>query len=849
MLRHRIVLALLAVSAPGVVGAQANPVTRGSVTLAPGPQFTTTSWVRWLATPLFGSRNRSLWNTPITLPELDVGATGGGLRLVGHGASRDSGIVFLGGADGSRWTFVPLARQIPRLVQDAVLPAQIRNPMVADLTSARNPAGPLVAAALAAAAGVPNQAAWLVVLPAGTGFVPDSTGVAGRAGYLLWDEPVAQPDSTGPVAAGTVITSRALLHRLLTYPEEHVDAVAVLRASLFNVLVGNLDPRFLDWRWQAEPRDGGVTWRLLGSFRETALANYDGTVAKIGRPLQPDLVSFGTRYPHGLTGYPDQASAYRFLLGGLERTTWDSVAALLQANLTDSAITTAVATMPAAYQSAKGEDLVRILRERRERLPEAVERMYRSVRREAELHGTTNTDAVRLAWSHPDTLTVELGAERIEYVAGETKTLTLFLCAGRDTLRLHSAPSRGPAVRIVPGSGAVLQVEGTPPDGEVAVYGRRGTDTIVPAAALPFHQATVADRLRLLESSGAIRTEGGTGVHPTTWFEISSGIGVAVGGGVVRTDWRGEARPYRSRQTLRAAYGTDANSFAVEYLGDFRWAGSPLQLDVTVAASRIGAVYFYGFGNDTPGDSASSYYRAGREWYGAQAKVVYPVSEAVEIAGGLQVARVNTPMDSSLFIGVDQPYGTPGFGEAGLLGELSFDTRDVRGAPRRGAFATLTGRWYPFIVDGTDAFGSVTGSVAVYHALAWWPRMTVAARVAATATFGDVPYFQAAFIGGSRTVRGLPQGRYEGNQAVYGNLDLRLRVSRVQFVLPWDFGVLGLADVGRVFVTGESSSTWHPSYGGGVWVAVLDGSFVANLSVAGGGGQGTFLMAQGGFAF
>jgi hemolysin activation/secretion protein len=127
--------------------------------------------------------------------------------------------------------------------------------------------------------------------------------------------------------------------------------------------------------------------------------------------------------------------------------------------------------------------------------------------------------------------------------------------------------------------------------------------------------------------------------------------------------------------------------------------------------------------------------------------------------------------------------------------------------------------------------------------------MTVAARVSGTHTEGNVPYFEAAFIGGGRTVRGLPMGRYEGNQAVFGNLDLRLRVSRVTFVLPWDFGVLGLADVGRVFVDGEQSDTWHPSFGGGLWVALLDRSLAASINVAGGAGQGTFINAGGGFTF
>lgn len=841
-------LLLFASLLPAPLAAQGTPVTRDSVTFVPGPQFTTTSWVRWLATPLFGSRNRALWNTPITLPQLDLSGTAGGLAVAGRGSGRDSGLTLLRGADGSHWTFVPLSRFIPRPVQEAILPADLRDPVLADLTSARNPAGPLVAAALANAAGIPNQAAWLVVLPTGSDFVAD-TAAAARAGYLLQGDPVAVPDSTGEAMEGEVITSPALLRRLLASPRERVDATSVLQAALFDALVGNLDPQFLTWRWQAVRGADGTTWRLLGSFRETALANYNGIVANVARPLQPDLVSFGPRYPHALAGFPNQASVYRFLLGATDRAAWDSAAAALQARLTDSVLASAVEAMPAPYVAHDGERLIRILRQRRDRLPEAAARLHASIRKDAELHGTSLGEAVDLDWPHADTLVVGLRGVRTAFPAGETKSVTLFLEAGADTLRLSGTAARAPKVRVVPGPGERLHVEGKVSDAPIRAYRQPGADSLASTGGLPVGHARVADPLQALGMTGRIEAAEGTGVSPTTWFEISSGVGVAFGGGVVRTDWTGDAHPYRSRQTLRAAYGTDAKSVAVEYLGDFRWAGSPLQLEVSAVASGIGAVYFYGFGNDTPGDSTSSYHRAGRDWYGAETKLVVPLSGAVKVAGGLQVARVNTPLDSSLFIGVDQPYGTPEFSEAGLLAEATLDTRDAPGAPGRGAYATLTGQWYPLVGSSTGAFGTVTGTVAAYHALGWWPRMTVAARLAGTATFGDVPYFQAASIGGSRSVRGLPQGRYEGNQAVYGNLDLRFRLSRVQFVLPWDIGLLALGDVGRVFVTGESSNTWHPSYGGGVWVAVLDRSFVANLSVAGGGGQGTFLMAQGGFAF
>ncbi|TFG45025.1 MAG: hypothetical protein E4H41_06160 [Gemmatimonadales bacterium] len=840
-------LVVLALSA-SIAAAQVAPVTRDSITLAPGPQFSTTSWVRWLATPIFGSRYRKLWRTPITLPILDLQATHGGLRLAGTGQGSQAGLAFMQASDGSQWTFWPLDRVDPRDTSN-VIPGNISRGLIADFTSGRNPAGPLVAAALAEAAGVPNATGWLVVLPNDSSLSMHGTSYAGKPGYLVQRDPSARGDSTGPVHPGDVISSMVLLHRILNYPAEQVDAEATLQALLFNVYVSNLNPTFLNWRWEAVAGPDGIVWRPLGLFRETALAQYDGLATYLARPLMPDLARFQGRYPHALTGVPDQAAAFRFLVGSLGRPAWDSIASALQVKLTDSVISTAVSTMPAPYLTQIGPKIEKVLRERRDNLPIAVGRMFKQVRSEAEVHGTTAADQVTAQWLTPDSLALSFGPREQLFSARETNRVDLFLLQGTDTILVTGVRGKGPELRIVPTPPASLHVVDSTGSNTVQIRAKGVPVSIDPPGAVPVRSTIPPNALLQLDSAGVERTDGKRALSPTVVFSIASGTGVLIGGGAVRTDWSGDARPYRSRTTLRAAYGTESNKGVVELETDFRWTHSPLQLHVNAIASGVTAIYFYGFGNETSSTNSGSYYRAGRDIYALVPSVLYPVSKRVRLGAGLNIARVVTPMDSGLFISVNQPYGTPTFSAAGVDGSLTYDSRDVRGAPRHGALALVKGAWYPVVSGSGGTFGTVSASVASYVTPHWWRAMTIATRLSGTATFGEVPYFESAFIGGGRTVRGLPQGRYEGNQALFGNLDLRLRVSRIQFVLPWDFGVLGLADLGRVFVSGESSKEWHPSVGGGVWVALLDRSLAASLNVATGAGQGVFLNAGAGFSF
>jgi hypothetical protein len=45
-------------------------------------------------------------------------------------------------------------------------------------------------------------------------------------------------------------------------------------------------------------------------------------------------------------------------------------------------------------------------------------------------------------------------------------------------------------------------------------------------------------------------------------------------------------------------------------------------------------------------------------------------------------------------------------------------------------------------------------------------------------------------------------------------------------------GIFGLADAGRVFVTGESSDQWHTAFGGGVWMSLLQSTTTLSATVA-----------------
>jgi hypothetical protein len=102
-----------------------------------------------------------------------------------------------------------------------------------------------------------------------------------------------------------------------------------------------------------------------------------------------------------------------------------------------------------------------------------------------------------------------------------------------------------------------------------------------------------------------------------------------------------------------------------------------------------------------------------------------------------------------------------------------------------------------------------------------WKRPVLALRAGGEKLYGEFPYFDAAFIGGSRSLRTEHRQRFAGDASLFGTTELRVPLASFPFILPWNVGALGFIDVARVYVDGDSPGGWHQGTGAGVWIAVV----------------------------
>jgi hypothetical protein len=129
-------------------------------------------------------------------------------------------------------------------------------------------------------------------------------------------------------------------------------------------------------------------------------------------------------------------------------------------------------------------------------------------------------------------------------------------------------------------------------------------------------------------------------------------------------------------------------------------------------------------------------------------------------------------------------------------------------------------------------YGFVDGSVSTYLTARIPLQPTLALRAGGRQNVGRYPFFNASFIGDAASARLGRQNRYGGDAAVYGNAELRLRLTSFFVLLPGDLGIFGLADAGRVYLEGETSDTWHTAYGGGLWLSFLQHTMFLSAAIA-----------------
>ncbi len=809
---------------------------------------------------VFGSEYRDLWRAQIRVPILNLETTGGGLTpTTAGGGFQTKSLRFLGN-DGLQYGFRSVDKDLDVLPPG--LEGTIVERLVQDQTSSAHPAGPALVAPLMRAAGILHSEPQLVVLPDDPALGEFRERFAGTLGFF---EQRAITEHAVPFAGAVeILDSDDLFARVRAGSDNRIDARALLAARLLDLLIGDWDRHRGQWTWARFGDESVTHWLPIPEDRDQAFVRFDGLLLSIGRFSTPQLVNFGDRYPNMLGLTWNGRELDRWILSELEWQVWDSVATSLKVLITDAVIDSAVAQMPGSYRTIDGMRMAHALKRRRDRLGVAAERFYRLLAREVDIHGTDAAESVsverRSDGSTAVTLVSELAGTEAEpffrrvFVPDETSELRIYMHGGDDRAVIRGKWP-GLTVRFIGGAGEDVLMDSSQVGG-VKFYTDDG-DRVEGLNSVKIDRRTFVLPPKHTPTELPPRNWGRM-YRGVPWASFGPDVGLFVGGGAYRIRYGFRHLPYASRVQLRAGYSTGGRTGRFDLSMQLHRSNSRSYAQVDALASGIEVLRFFGFGNEIvlSGPNDDEYYRVNHTQYSVNPSLTVPFSARAAFSSGPIIRYSSTIKQTGRYLEtMPDLYGTGKFGQIGWRSRLTLDTRDVPAAATRGVRVDLEAGVFPGLWDVRTTYAEVHGSASTYLSTSSVPMQpTLALRMGGKNLWGEYPFHDAAYIGDASSVRLGRQNRYGGDASVYANAELRVRLSRIFFMLPGHIGLFGLGDIGRVFLDGESSDRWHNAVGGGVWVSFLVPANTLSIAFARSEvgtslEQRNSLYIQGGFAF
>jgi hypothetical protein len=816
---------------------------------------------------LFGEGWRDTWIAPITVPVLDLGAYAGGLEPIRKGGNQSKTLHFRG-ADGRNYVF----RSTDKDINDA-LPSDLKDTpagdIVRDQAAAMYPTGHLAVSTLQQALAVLHAPPTLVVLPNHERLGEFRELFANMVGQIE-EKPDDYSDGKAFGGAEKVVSAQTLIENLEESLEDRFDSREYLKLRLLDFIIGDTDrggDQLEFGKFESGDRD---VYRVIARDRDYAFIKSEGFLVGLAAPFYPKLARFSSRHSKLAPLVFATRDFDRTHLVDLPRTAWDSVISVVQTQLTDDVIAKAISQLPESHIRQSGGLIAANLRARRDALRTITEQFYRMVNEDADIFASDEDERAEIERQADGSVTVRIWREATpvferHFVPAETQEIRVFLERGNDRAVVRGQVDRSIEVRVIGGEGADVLIDSSrvAHGDKTHFYDAAGQNTIVTGARTrvirtPFVGVLpkARDDDEEMKAKPRVLQEERRGRFKDLWadqedfvaektkqphapnygqrmgwapmIDYREGSGVVVGFGPTLTDYGFRRKPYESRVALRGMVGVGSGDLGLQLDARRHFEVSPWSVSLFAHATQLEANRFYGYGNDTEAVArALSLVR--RDELLVQPALNYHINEVSSISIGPVVKYVRADLIENSPAAQLDPLGTEPFGQLGARAEIVLD-RSTKGTAQQSGFEVrLGGSGYPTVWDVADPFGKAHAQAQIFLPLG---SQTFALRAGGERVWGTFPLHEAAFIGGRQTLRGFAWNRLAGDASAFGSAELRVPVARITLFTRGDFGLIGFADAGRVWMNGDSEGDWHTSTGGGVWFGSLGQS--ASLTYADG---------------
>ena len=802
-----------------------------SITISVGPEY---DKVGKLHRIFLGNHNRAVWAAPVTLRVMHLSAEKGGLKIVQLGGGNQTRSLRLEDKSGREWVLRTLQKYPDRKLADN-LKKTIASDVLKDQVSATHPFSSLVVPPLAEVLRIPHANPEIVYLAEDPALGNYNADFAKQV--FLFEERT-------PLDADKTYNTQKVQEKIRDDNDNSVDEKLVLRARLLDMLLGDWDRHEDQWRWERIKGKKGDHYIPVPRDRDQVFYKTSG--------IFPWFVSHGwlrskfQPYENEIrdikTWNLQNQSFDRYFLNRLGEEEWKEQISFVQKTLTDEVITSAVRMMPDTVFKISGQDIVQKFIKRRNSLTTQAMEYYRFLSIEVEIPATDKHDNFDIQNNPDGSLKVMISKIKKDgsidqetysrtFYPEITKEVRLYGFDNSDRFTLTGAVPSPIKVRIIAGGGTdtVTVAENLHNKHRIYIYDRKDEENNFPSPSRA---------LLRLSNDSLVNAYDKQSFHfdrfaliTTATYGVDKGVSLIGGFSYEKHGFR--KSPYAYRHELLADYSIARKSFLITYLGDFKKVIGNNNLMINVRSRGPNNVSnFFGIGNESifVNDEENEYkeidYYRNRYDYLTGDVSIYRDVQNWRFSAGVAGQYYNSKQENNIekFLNeynqqfpLEKVFTNKGY--AGALVNATLDTRN-RGIVRVGGITwntnlagyTGTAKSHKKYMQLSSEFGFTLnpGRDSVW---------IITNRTGGGAVFGDPEYFQKERLGGLANLRGFNTGRFTGNQMLYNNLEMRLKLFDFRsYLLPGSVGIIGFNDIGRVWTPNEKSNKIHIGYGGGFYI-------------------------------
>jgi len=796
---------------------------------------------------LLGSLHRATWQTPVSIPYLNLDTTKTGLTPFALGGGRQTTSLKFRANNGKEYAF----RSVDKNLVNA-LPSELRNTfvgvMIKEVTATEYPYGAIIASSLMDETDILHARPKLYVLPDHPGLGVFREPFAGLFG-MLEDRPKdPEGDIEGFMGADDVTRSVGLFRKIYRDNDNVVNAEALGKARVFDMLIGDWGRHEDNWKWAGYNQGDKRVYYPIPRDRDHAFCRWNGLIPYLADRewAMPMVEGFDYDF-HDIKSLTWPARHVdRLLLTDLDLYDWEQISSALANTMTDEVIDKALKTLPPEILPVSGLEIGEMLKSRRDQLPEAVDQYYKLLSKQVDVVGSNKHELVEVNRLENGNVRVEMFKRNKEgeldrdnpmfgreFVREETKEICIYGLDGNDLFTVLGSSGKSIPVRIIGGPGPdEINDQSTVRSTGKYTFIYDTESTILNLGPVSKNLTSDDPEINLYDrKSFKYNTYFPT---PLIFYSSDDGLVGSLGINWTRHGFRKE--PFKSKHDFYLRAGTVGN---VQFGMENRWRALMGQWDVGFDAD-YGHYYpyynYFGLGNQTRKDPElfdEDYYRVNLKGLMAS---VYAENELFK-KGAFKVgllfenldARAQT--DSVFYEDGQRIPGADRLTLGGLNARFYLDFRDRETFATRGLEFLAENTSYMTLNGESGNFGLAQTYLKFFGTAKVLIPVTLVLKLGGSTNYGEqIPFYKYTYLGQFTNLRGYKRNRFTGDASAYFNSELRFHLGKVRNrFLPFETGLIGFYDVGRVWVEGSSEGNWHAGYGGGFYISPLTRDYLFTM--------------------